>query len=154
MTLEIRWKKKHKIILRVDLNKALFSRSQKRSYGRAQSAPHSVSGLALVFVFILSARLKRELLESNDDGDVKGMAIKTTTLHVPHAFLYILRLKETVIAWQSYEVISLFSFLSPLKSTDCGSVAEEHSPQYSRFTAPCLRSRNRKTNSIASLSCW
>ena len=79
---------------------------------------------------------------------------QTTTLHVHHAFLYILRLKETVIGWQSYEVISLFSFLSPLKSTDCVSVAEEHSPQYSRFTAPCLLPRNRKANSIASLSCW
>ena len=64
-------KKKHKIILRVDLNKALFSSSQKRSYGRAESAPHSVPGLALDFVFILSARLNRELLKSNDDGDVK-----------------------------------------------------------------------------------
>ena len=40
----------------------------------------------------------------------------------------ILRLKETVIAWQSYEVISLFSFLSPLTPTGCRSVAEEHSP--------------------------
>ena len=138
--------KKHKVILRVDLKRALFSSSQKRSHGRAQSAPYSV--------FILSVRLNRELLKSNDDGNVKRMAIKTTTLHMHHAFLYNLRLKETVIAWQSFEVISLFSFLSPLKSTDCGSVAEEHSPQYSRFTAPCLQSRNRKTNSIASLSCW
>ena len=79
----------HKIILRVDLNKALFSSSQKRSYGRAESAPHSVPGLALDFVFLVSVWL---------DGDVKRMAIKTTTLHVHHAFLYILRLKETVIA--------------------------------------------------------
>ena len=146
--------KKHKVILRVDLKRALFSRSQKRSHGRAESAPHSVPGLALDFVFILSIRLNRKLLKSNDDGNVKRMAIKTTTLHMHHAFLYILRLKETVIAWQSFEVISLFSFLSPLKSTDCGSIAEEHSLQYSRFTAPCLRTSNRKTNSIASLSCW
>ena len=64
-------KKKHKIILRVDLKKALFSRSQKRSHGRAESAPHSVPGLALDFAFFLSARLNRELLKSNDDGDVK-----------------------------------------------------------------------------------
>ena len=90
--------KKHKIILSVDLKKALFSSSLKRSHGRAESAPHSVPGLALDFVFILGVRLNRELLKSNDDGDVKRMAIKTTTLHVHHAFLYILRLKETVIA--------------------------------------------------------
>ena len=63
-----------------------------------ESAPRSVPGLALDFVFILSARLNRELLKSSDDGDVNRMAIKTTTLHVHHAFLYILRLKETVIA--------------------------------------------------------
>ena len=31
----------------------------------------SFKGLALDFVFILSARLNRELLKSNDDGDVK-----------------------------------------------------------------------------------
>ena len=79
------------------MKRALFSSSQKRSHGRAQSAPYSVPGLALDFVFILSVRLNRELLKSNDDGDVKRMAIKTTTLHV-YAFLYILRLKETVIA--------------------------------------------------------
>ena len=53
------------------MKKALFSRSQKRSHGRAESAPHSVPGLALDFVFFLSARLNRELLKSNDDGDVK-----------------------------------------------------------------------------------
>ena len=80
------------------MNKALFSSAQKRSYGRAESAPHSVPGLALDFVFIVSIRLNRELLKSNDDGNVKRMAIKTTTLHMHHAFLYILRLKETVIA--------------------------------------------------------
>ena len=34
-----------------------------------------------------------------------------------HAFLYILLLKEIVIARQSYEVISLFSFLSSLTQT-------------------------------------
>ena len=79
------------------MKKALFSSSLKRSHGRAESAPHSVPGLALDFVFILGVRLNRELLKSNDDGDVKRMAIKPTTLHV-HAFLYILRLKETVIA--------------------------------------------------------
>ena len=90
--------KKHKVILRVDLKRALFSRSQKRSHGRAESAPHSVLGLALDFVFILSIRLNMELLKSSDDGNVKRMAIKTTTLHMHHAFLYILRLKETVIA--------------------------------------------------------
>ena len=65
--------------------------------------------MALDFVFILSARLKRELLKSNDDGDVKrigtlrsndadgnenvkktiGLISKTTTSHVHHAFLYI-----------------------------------------------------------------
>ena len=71
------------------MNKALFSSAQKRSYGRAESAPHSVPGLALDFVFLVSVWL---------DGDVKRMAIKTTTLHVRHAFFYILRLKETVIA--------------------------------------------------------
>ena len=54
-----------------------------------ESASYSVSGLALDFVFFLSARLNRELLKSNDDGDVKGMAIKPTTLHVHHAFLYV-----------------------------------------------------------------
>ena len=53
------------------MNKALFSSSQKRSYGQAESAPHSVPGLALDFVFFLSARINRELLKSNDDGDVK-----------------------------------------------------------------------------------
>ena len=79
------------------MNKALFSSSQKRSYGRAESAPHSVPGLALDFVFFLSVRLNRKLLKSSDDGNVKRMAIKPTTLDV-YAFLYILRLKETVIA--------------------------------------------------------
>ena len=53
------------------MKKALFRRSRKRSHGRAESAPHTVPGLALDFVFILSARLNRELLKSNDDGDVK-----------------------------------------------------------------------------------
>ena len=59
------------------MKKALFSSLQKRSYGRAESAPHSVPGLVLLlglvvdFVFFLSARLNRELLKSNDDGDVK-----------------------------------------------------------------------------------
>ena len=91
------------------MKKALFSRSQKRSHGRAESAPHSVPGLSLDFVFFLSARLNRKLLKSNDDGDVKrigtlrsndadgnenvkktiGLISKTTTLHVHHAFLYI-----------------------------------------------------------------
>ena len=62
--------------------------------------------MALDFVFFLSARLNRELLKSNDDGDVKrigtlrsndtdsnenvkktiGLISKTTTLHVHHAF--------------------------------------------------------------------
>ena len=91
------------------MNKALFSSSQKRSYDRAESVPHSVPGLALDFVFLLSVRLNRELLKSNDDGDVKrigtlrsndadgnenvkktiGLISKTTTSHVYHAFLYI-----------------------------------------------------------------
>ena len=90
------------------MKKALFSRSQKRSHGRAESALHSVPGLAVDFVF-LSARLNRELLKSNDDGDVKrigtlrsnnadgnenvkktiGLISKTTTSHVHHAFLYV-----------------------------------------------------------------
>ena len=67
-------------------------------------------GLALDFVFFLGARLNRELLKSNDDGDVTkiwtlrsndadgnenvkkktiGLISKITTSHVHYAFLYI-----------------------------------------------------------------